>query len=76
VVLSAAIHSGGRGYGRDWRWDCVSGAEVAQADGRVGAVCNCERGCVGGEQPDRRRAVGVLGVPEDGSRAGQLVGDA
>lgn len=50
--------------------------ETAHADAAVAAVADGEGADVGGLQAQaRRRAVGVLGVPEDGARGGEGVGD-
>lgn len=67
--MPAVVH--GRGERR-----CLAAAEVADADGRVGAVCDGECAGVGRAELAGRRAAGVLGVEEDGARSGELVGDA
>lgn len=59
--VSAVVHGG-------WEGRCVAAAEVAYADGRVGAVCDREGARVGRTELARRWTVCVLRIPEDGAR--------
>lgn len=56
---------------------CLLAPEIANADGRVGAVSEREKegGEVGGAQAHRRRPAGVFGIPKDGSCSGQARGN-
>jgi len=67
--VSAVVH--GRHDGL-----CVAVAEVADADGRVGAVRGDKRAGVDGLETARGRSRGELGVPEDGRGGRELAGDA
>jgi hypothetical protein len=67
--VSAVVH--GRHKGRR-----VAVAEVAHADGRVGALRGDQSAGVDWLEAARRRARGELGVPEDGRGRRELPGNA
>ena len=67
--VSPVVHGGREGC-------CVAAAEVADADGRVGAVGDGEGACVGRAELAGRRTARVLRIPEYGARRDELVGDA
>jgi hypothetical protein len=62
-------------HGRYGGGDCLAVAEVADADGRVGAICDRESAGVRGLELAWRRARCKLGVPEDGAGGGESVDD-
>jgi hypothetical protein len=57
-------------------WDDLASAEIPYADGRVGTVGDRESAGVRGPELAWRASSSVLGVPENGARSGELVGDA
>lgn len=63
--MSAIVH--GR-YG----WNGLATTKIANADGRVGTVCDGESSGVCRFEFGRRRASRVLGIPEDCARGGEL----
>jgi hypothetical protein len=67
--VSAVVHGGDDG-------DDLALAEVADADGGVGAVGHCQSPRVRGLELAGGWACGELGVPEDGRGRRQLVGNA
>lgn len=69
--MPAVVHGGHEGRGA-----AAAAAEIAHADGRVGAIGHGEGSGVSGLEAARGRSRGELGVPENGRRGGELAGDA
>ena len=67
--VAPVVHGG-------WEGRCVATAEVAYADGRVGAVCDRKSARVRRAELAGRRAIRVLRIPEDSARRDEFVGDA
>jgi hypothetical protein len=60
-------------HGRYCNRDCLAVAEVADADGRVGAIRDRKSAGVGWLKLAWRRARCELGVPENGAGGGEAV---
>jgi hypothetical protein len=67
--MSSIVHGGDDWYG-------IAVAEVADADGRVGAVGGNECAGVDWLEAARGRSRSELGVPENCRRSGELASDA